>query len=338
MRSSKIILFIVLGLALLVSVTFPATIKAQQLTKLSVSPVTFELNANPGDKLVNQIKVSNLSDSELLLETKIENIVSTGDRGQVQLTVGDTSYSLSKWVSVDVAKFSLAPKEVRNLTFTIQVPTNAEPGGHYGSLLFGTIASATSGSTGVGVGQKLGTLLLVKVSGQSNENAIIKSIAPKSYNGEWDEKLTVDGEGKILVPKTNDLSNVPTQKYFDHGPIAFDLKFNNLGNVHVKPSGFVTIYNVFQRKIVELPIDQRNVFPGSDRQIAVIWPKSKLWGGYYRAEATAVYGSSNQLMTNSIAFWVFPKVIAIVLAVLLLIFVFIRKRIARAIRILIRGA
>ncbi len=337
MRPSKIILF-TFGLTLLVSTLFPITIKAQQSTKLSVSPVTFELNANPGDKLTNQIKVSNLSDSELLLETKIENIAGTGDRGQVQLTADDTTYSLSQWVGVDTTKFKLAPKEVRNLTFTIQVPANAEPGGHYGSLLVGTTASATSGSTGVGVGQKIGTLLLVKVSGQSNESAMIKSIAPKPYSGEWDEKLTADGKTKILIPKTDNIPNVPAQKYFDHGPIAFDLKFNNLGNVHIKPSGFVTIYDVFRRKVAELPIDQRNVFPGSDRHIAVIWPKTKLWGGYYSAEATAIYGSANQLMTNSITFWVFPKTIAIAIAIVLITLVIIRKRLTRAIKILIRGA
>lgn len=338
MRSPKIITLLLFGLSIIICAVLPTKVWAQQSTKLSVSPVTFELTANPGDTLTNQIKVTNLSDSEILLETKVENIAGTGERGQVQLTAEETEFSLSKWITVETSKFTLNPKEVRSLTFTIRVPANAEPGGHYGTLLVGTIASATSGSTGVGFGQKIGSLLLVKVSGQTNENAVIKSFAPKPYVGEWEERVTTDGKTKILVPKTDILSTTPTQKYFNTGPIAFDLALSNLGNVHIKPSGFVTIYNVFHRKIAELPIDQRNVFPGSDRQIAVIWPQAKLWGGYYRAEATAVYGSTNQPLTSSVSFWAFPKMAAISIALVLLLIIVLRKRLVHAVKVLIRGA
>jgi hypothetical protein len=316
----------------------PIVANAQQATQLSISPVTFELTANPGDTLTNQIKVQNLTDANLQLEVRVENISGTGEQGQVEITQEETEFSLSRWVVPTPKRFTVGPKANQIVTFQINVPQNAEPGGHYGTVLVGTIASDQRDSTGSSIVQRLGSLLLVKVSGQSKEDAVIQKFVPKTFVGKWNEVIASDGKTKILVAADEKLNEETVKKYFSTGPVAFDLEVKNNGNVHVKPVGFVTIYNLFNRKVAEIPIDPRNVFPGGERRITVIWPQKQLWGIYYKARLGALYGSPQQTLTAETSFWAFPLPVAIGLGVGLALLLLLRRRLARAVRILLKGA
>jgi uncharacterized membrane protein len=40
----------------------------------------------------------------------------------------DTQLSLSNWIIVEDQNITLAPKETREINFTVQIPSNAEPG------------------------------------------------------------------------------------------------------------------------------------------------------------------------------------------------------------------
>ena len=308
-----------------------------ETTRLSISPVTFELSANPGDVLTNQIKVSNLSDGALQLEVKVENIAGTTDQGQVQLTEEETHFSLSSWVKADPPSFTLGAKESRVITYSITVPHNAEPGGHYGSILVGTVASDSLNSTGASTVQRIGSLLLVRVSGQSKEDLVVKRFNVHSFTEQTSEITSADGKTKVLIPKVKPDLPQTSQSYIDKGPILFNILTHNNGNVHVKPIGFITIRNIFHQKVATLPIDQRNVFPDMDREVSVVWPRQSLWGMYYTAELGALYGSLNQTVNAEISFWAFPKVAAIAIGIALLLLLLLRKRITRAFRVLIKG-
>jgi hypothetical protein len=334
-RHSRLLTLVAIG-TLVGSLGWAKLSLAQQATKLSISPVTFELNANPGDTLTNEIKVTNLSDANLELDTHVENISGASEQGQVQLTEEETQFSLSSWVTTSPSTLTLAPKEVKTVNYTIKVPKNAEPGGHYGSILVGTIASDKLNTTGAAVAQRVGSLLLVRVSGDAKELAQVNRFQTKTFSGTFDGIATTDNK-KIFVSRDENFSQETHKTYYQNGPIAFDLLIQNRGNIHVKPAGFVSIYNIFNKKIADLPIDSRNVFPGGQRRITVIWPKKQLWGVYYRAQFAAVYGDTHQPLTASTTFWAFPLWAAITLLVLLVIFFILRKRLSKAIRILMRG-
>jgi hypothetical protein len=315
----------------------PLRVIAAQETQFAVTPVTFEFSANPGETVSNQIKVTNLTSATVQMETRVENISGTGDQGQVYLSQDETTFALSSWVATAPEQFSLSPHESQVVNFTIRVPQQAEPGGHYGTILIGTIASDTR-TTGAAISQRIGSLLLVRVSGKTQERAGVKKFYPRNFTGTWDELTTSDGKSKIYVAKGEGTIKETTKKYFQTGPLAFDLTVQNEGNVHIKPTGKVIIYNIFNRPVAELTLDSRNVFPGYDRRMTIIWPHKKLWGIYYRAQLAAVYGSPNQALTATTSFWGFPLPFAIGSGAGLLILLLLRRRIARAFRILIKGA
>lgn len=278
---------------------------------VAISPLTFELTANPGDVLQNKLRVFNPTQSAVLIQMEIEDFAVAGERGEVRIeTAGSETYSLALWVKTSPESFRLEPNEQKTVDFTIEVPENAEPGGHYGSVLAaigGVIGN--EGFVGTAVSQKVGSLVLLSVSGDMVEDLRIKDFT--------------------------------APEFLEYGPVPFLIRFENKGTVHVRPRGFVTITNWRDKKVVDIEFPQLNIIPGSVRKVETSWDKKWLLGKY-AATLVGSYGASNNpLEPRVITFWVFPwKVAGVVSAVLLIVFTFFaltRRRWIGALLILLRG-
>ncbi len=304
---------------------------------ITVSPPTYELSANPGDTLSNTIRVTNESDAAVTLTASAQDFTVAGTEGSVKVADDAKTNAFASWFSFTTTQIPLAAKSSALVPFTIRVPKNAEPGGHFATVLFNPVVAASSNSTGASVIQRVGSLILMKVSGAVTEAGSIKSFRTKNFIGDWQTVTGSDGKTKIYVASGEDLNNEKPKSYFNQGPIAFDLVFKNSGNVHFKPAGTVTIYDIFGRKVDQVALDPRNVFPGGERRISVIWPTKSLWGGYYRAQVAAVYGSQNKILTAETVFWAFPLWVLIMAIVILVLLFVLRKRLASAARVLIKG-
>ena len=106
---------------------------------IGISPLTSEITANPGDTIENYLKVYNPSpDTSVQIEMVAEDIAPTGEVGHVVVEPAETeTYSLARWIETEPKEFSLAPREEKFVKFTINIPENAEPGGHYGTVKIG---------------------------------------------------------------------------------------------------------------------------------------------------------------------------------------------------------
>ena len=320
----------------------PLTVRAADSVAtvgLSISPPTYELTANPGDHLLEAIRLSNQSSDTVTYESAVEDFKVDGTEGQVTLSPDDSAASFSKWFSVSPTEVTLRPRESRSVSFAINTPNSAEPGGHFASLLFQPRVVATNRTaTGAQVVQRVGALVLLTVKGASKEQATLESFTTKTYVGEWDQVTGSDGKTSITVPKNEMLESEKATRFFESGPIGFQLLFKNEGNVHIKPTGTISIYNIFNRKVAEFPIDSRNVFPQGERRITAIWPEKQLWGGYYRAHLFSVYGSKNESLTSESYFFAYPSTPLWIIVGSLILFILLRKRLAAAIRVLIKGS
>lgn len=276
---------------------------------VTVSPLNFELNSNPGDRVNNYIKIYNDTDSEISVKMEVEDFAASGERGEVLLKTDDSisTYSLHNWVSMNPEVFNLAPRAVQVVKFLIIVPENAEPGGHYASIL-ASISGAGVESTGVGVAQKVGSLLLLSVS------------------GELFEKM--------------DIAEFSAPEFSEYGPKELIAKFSNSGTIHAKPRGFVIIKNMFGAEVAKIDIPQLNVLPQSTRKINIP-VKLDNQIGKYEASLVAIYGASNEPISAVVRYWVFPwKPILGGFAALIIIIIFIyktRKRWRLAFRALFKG-
>ncbi len=273
---------------------------------IAVSPPTFEVSSNPGDDISNVIRVQNLSEEPMTVTSETRNFTALGDEGAVGLTDEETGFSLAKWVTVTPVTATIEPKQSFTFAYTIEVPSNAEPGGHFGSVIFRTTAVSNNNTTGTSVAQEVGSLLLVKVSGDVRE------------------KLKFD-------------SFVAKQSFYEYGPVDLELKFTNTGNVHVKPTGSVIITDIFGNKVTTIDVETKNVLPGASRRMEAVW-KSKLLLGKYTAVATLNYGADKELLTSSTSFTVVPyKLVTgvVVVGSLALYIIFkMRKRLGKALKVL----
>ncbi len=297
--------------AALISLFAWQIVRAQEADQVSLtmSPQLIEVTANPGDEpIVNTIRITNNSDLPVELLATPQNIVPTGEEGGSVPTEDETSFSLAAWITVEPEAVSVAPNTTQDFTVTIAVPGNAEPGGHYGTVTFETVPGDSTEGAGASVVQRLAPVILASVAGDIVEEGGIESFAStKSF---W----------------TNEK------------PILFETRLNNTGNVHYKPTGTITIKNMFGNEVTKIVVEERNVLPDTIRKLETEWSDPGFAVGRYTAELDLVYGEDDNQIHAETTFIIFPwqtiLPIAVVVIVLLFILVKFRSRLGAAFKVL----
>ncbi|MCL5795008.1 MAG: DUF916 domain-containing protein [Patescibacteria group bacterium] len=274
--------FVLVISILLISLFFVGHTKAADSTGLVVSPPLKEIETNRSNSFTDNIKLTNPTENALKISISIQDFAAQGEEGgQIFLDpeTDNQTFSLAKWVTTENNNFSLNPGETKEVKYTIKVPENAEPGGHYGVIFFTpqiTSESIISGS-GTVVVPKIGTLLLVSVPGDIKYRAEIASFSTN-------KKLYLNSKNIV----------------------DFIGRFENLSSVHVKPQGTITIKNALGKKIASLTVNDKNgnVLPNSIRKFQNDWEK-KYGFGWYKADLKLVYGNA-QTATANLIFWIIP--------------------------------
>jgi hypothetical protein len=289
-----------------ISLTNTNTSKAQDAAgrTISVIPPSFELYANPGESITDKIRVRNDSAVETSYTIMVEDFQAVGEEGQVNLiddSQPSTTYSLAQWVTPTPSSFSLKPGAEREVTFSINVPKDAEPGGHYCSVLVKMGGETKTEGSGASVSSRVGSLILLRVSGNVKEEASVESFT------------------------TN-------ENYYEKSPINFELRVKNAGNNHIRPKGTIVITNIFGQKVTEIPLNGMNVLPDAIRKMDTKWEFSASLASRYTATLVANYGQQNKPLSESVSFWVFPKYLGYVVGgvlVLIIILIVGRKRVRK---------
>ncbi len=268
---------------------------------LEISPPLLDLKADPGETLKAQIRIRNVTKDTLLVKAQYEDFVAGNEEdGQPRILLNPdekSPYSIKDWLSAPDST-TLAPEERKTMDVTIVVPKDASPGGHYGVVRF-TGTPPELADTGVSLSASVGTLVLVNVSGDVTQSAKIAELFT-SQNGK-------------------------RRGFFEYGPVDITTRVQNTGNIHFQPKGTIQVTNMFGKNVYveQFNSDNRNVLPGSIRKFEQTFNKKMLFGRY-TVRADVVYGSDNQITSQSISFWAIPyKLIAVILlAIVLLIIIF----------------
>lgn len=297
--------------AALASLLLSQTILAQEgddKVSITLSPQSLDTAINAGQSTTNVFRITNGSNQAFAIEPTPKNFVPSGNEGAIQLEEDDTPYSLAKWITVDPkGPVTVEPGETADFDVTISVPKNADPGGHFGSVVFRTLPTNEPG-TAAAISQEVAPVILVRVPGDVKEQASLASFRTLS------------------TPITTEQD------------ITFETIVKNEGNVHVKPTGTVSIFNTFGKQVASTQVESNNVIPDAERKMNAVWENPGLRFGRYTARLTMVYGNENKLITAQTSFVIFPlkQVIPAVIALLILIFVIyrIRHRLLLALKVL----
>lgn len=281
---------------------------AQEKTGFAVTPPSFEINAKPGDVIQNTIKIENLNKAPLTIRARPQSFVAYGEGGQVAISEDETTFSIISWVELEKAEQNIKPESFALYNFKLHIPKNAEPGSHYGAIVFSPVKDTSVGGSGANVSQEIGALILIKIPGDVFESAELLSFNPE-------EQIVKTDEVKLIA------------------------QLSNNGNIHVKPYGYIAIYNLLGAKVKTIEVRGRNILPGSKR---LFEEKFKFNGfGFYTSELTLLYAGGGKLLHSKTSFIILnlAKTGALIITgfIILLIIIIFRKRFKKAMKILLKG-
>lgn len=273
---------------------------------LQISPVLTELNGERGGSYTIKLSVMNVTGSDLIFNSQVNDFGAKDETGTPEILLDQNapaSASIKAWVT-PIRSLRLKPKQVQSIDVKINVPKDAEPGGHYGVVRFSGTPPELE-DTGVSLAASAGTLILVRVSGAINEQlrAVELFATNNGQPGSW----------------------------FESTPLTLVQRIKNEGNVHVKPVGTGVVTDMFGRKVASIQInpDNRNILPNSIRRFEESFNGSWLIG-QYTMNMSLAYGTTGQVLEGQTTFWIIPwRLILAVIAILALLFFGLRWKLNR---------
>lgn len=216
-------------------------------TGLSISPARYELTADKGKTVFGEFIITNDTDSDQVYSTSIENFYSQGETGVPLFKKEDKD--IAAWGRVD-STVSVAKGEKKTVQFSVNVPDDAQAGGHFGAIFL--YAKPPEGKdVSVAVGTKIAMLVMLTVSGDIKLDGDIKDFS-------------------VIDPRA--VEQKPG-KFFTDLPLRLSYRFTNSGNDRINPYGVITIKNTFgvKSKLLSANPVQGNVLPQSTRKFEVEW-------------------------------------------------------------------
>lgn len=276
-----------------------------------VGPAKTELFMKRGDKVVKSLSVVNRTDREQTFTIEVEDFTGSKDLKQVVVLLGNDRgpYSLRDYIKPEQNSFRLKSKQRAVLDVTISIPNDAEPGGHYGSVL---VSSAPSSQDDEVLDNKsrtisrIGALYFVRVEG----------------------KIKEDG-------RVSDFRMEGNKSIYERGPFIFELLFENNSSVHLTPNGTIEVKNMLGRKVKDLEVAPFFSLPDSLRAAVVSWETDFAFGRY-TATANINRGykeSPDQVDVMTISFWVLPWKLVVGFLLVVIIVAFILRRLVRSFEI-----
>jgi hypothetical protein len=207
---------------------------------VTVSPIYFDLSADPGTSITSKVRIRNNTTSPIPLKLDIEKL--TGDiNGNVTLKQDKNDYTLS-WIKFDSDSVVIKPLEWTEVPFTINIPKDAAYGYYW------TITMA-----------------------QDKTNPLTKSAVNLTGAAGIPVLLNVHKEGAIMKGSIMNFST--DASFYEYPPITFTTKFQNNGNVHIRPKGNIFVKDWLGREVAVIDVNQTqgSVLPNSARIFQGFW-------------------------------------------------------------------
>jgi len=285
--TSRKILHNVLFFLVCLGILFPFGARAQEALSLSISPTLFEMSGSPQQEWSSELKIINTNSYEIVISADVVNFAAEGESGQGKfLPIFDTEtqgQTFAEWITISNAPIVVPAEQTVQIPFSIKVPENAPPGGHYAAILVGTKTDAAeSDVTKVETSQVVSSLVFLVVAGDIIEDGNIREFTSE-------------------------------KSIYESPEVTFSLRFENKGNVHLQPQGDIKIFNMWGEERGIIPVNKRSLFGKvvreSIRNYKFTW--SGEWSladiGRYTAIATLAYGENDRQFTSQEThFWVIP--------------------------------
>jgi hypothetical protein len=267
----------------LASASFAYRAYAQSpIRSYTITPPTLVAPLAPAKSSEGKMAIRNETDEPVTFNVTVQDFIVTDTKGTPTILAPDTlsnKYSAASWIGVSPTRFTVPGHGRQELSYYIQVPAGARPGGHYAAVVYSPVTEKGVDSTGATVNSQIGTLFSVSIAGPITEKAAVS---------------------KFFVPF-----------FQEYGPIDVQTQIKNFGDEHIHPLGNITITSWFGKETQ--PLHENNVFPEAARDYVNIFGQQWMIGRYV-ATFQGTYGRNNNLpLEATVVFWVFPWKIVVVI-------------------------
>ncbi len=238
---------------------------------LTVIPAKVELQVPAGDTARFSIELRNSGTDPLLLRVYAMDFAVTPDNTFLFEEPGSYPYSCAPWIELEGEDvFDLPAGASANPSFRMNVPVDAEPGGHF-AVLFFQDASPPSPGQGAELTPRIGCQVLLTVPGEIVRECSIAGLEVESdYLSLWGPPE----EGRAGWPSRD---------------MRYRLAVENSGNVHITVFAVLRYRAAFGRGAGEVELGTMTVLPGTVRYFEGSLPSPPCLGRF-KAEAVIMYG------------------------------------------------
>ena len=291
---------------------------AQDTAGVGIKPAIIEDKLDPKDNRSYVVELRNLGPADQTFYLSKRDIIGVNEGGSpIFANSGSehTGYELSDWIVLEKDSITIPAGKSENVNFSLQVPENASPGGHFGAIVV-SVEPPDMRESGASIGYEVANIVSMRIAGEVLESAQIRQFSTE----------------KFIHSNTN---------------VDFLVRIENEGNTLVKPIGPLEINNMFGKKVATLQFNETlsGVFPKSTKNYKLNWTSDNPGFGRYEAVLSAVYGDEGRKSTisSTVTFWILPmNIIAPALGVLLFIFLVIyfgvRMYVKRTVTIMTSGS
>lgn len=209
---------------------------------LTLSPVTINLEANPGETVTASIKIRNNSSETERLQTSLGSFEADQTGQRPILLDPDPNEEFLRWLTVSEPSFEVPPNEWKTIQITFSPPESAALSYYY-ALYFQREAANT---TAPGEAKIVGSPAILILTTVKSPNAI----------------------------RQLELTALEVERPFSEFlPQTFEVVIKNTGNVHIVPAGNIFIDGQRKQDLAVLSINPSlaSILPQSTRTFSVTW-------------------------------------------------------------------
>jgi len=278
-----------------------APVLGQEKLSMTAIPPRLEIEALPGGTVQESLRIRNETGTDQAYKVIVADFIVTGNQGTpIPVTEAVSGrWSLASWISVSPKQILVPAGQTAGVDLIISVPQDGLPGGHYAMVTYAPIAEGSlAQGTGAQISPQVGSLVYLKVIGDVTEAVNLKEFKADNI-------------------------------FKHYGPTQIMAEIENLGDIHLRPIGKLTVTNWLGDETYSAELEEKNIFPFASRTYD--WTVPGKWHlGRYAARLTAQAGDAAIPLTGLIYFWIVPvkeiSVIAAALAIIILLVILKKRR------------
>lgn len=304
---------------------------------LGIYPPVIEIQANPPTDFKVPVFIQNFTDQSQDLTLTLKLFKPSKDENgtlifsDVNLNDYPDPFILQRIQVFDETnktnKFTISPKQRKDLVLQVQIPANEPKGEYYISMIFSTNPNASSSNNSTEVSASIVSNILLSVGPLGNTQGVLEEFSSPTF--------------------------------LFKGPVPFTIRLRNTSDHYINPKGNIIIENMFGQAIGKVDLLPVNILSNSVRRIpdslqsgtakqsdyqkiqaivdansspVAIWPENFLVGPY-TATLTIALSDNGPVFVRKTTFFAFPAEYILGILIIIGIVVFIAVRVRKKINL-----